>query len=55
MPGFWPGFWALDRRTGGGGGGRGGREIQFYNTFTIRTFVETLQNRRKPCIKNPHV
>ena len=38
MPGFWPGFLALDRRTGGGGGGGGwggggrGREIQFYST-----------------------
>ena len=33
MPGFWPGFLALDRRTGGGVGGGGGGEEKY--SFTV--------------------
>ena len=53
MPGFWPGFLALDRRTGGGVGGGGGgggkrntvlqfnrdRKIQFYSSIGVRRFT----------------
>ena len=51
MPGFWPGFLALDRRTGGGnqggwGEGGGEREIQFYRTFLILTVEITNPNGR---------
>ena len=40
MPGFWPGFLALDRRTGGGGGGEkqgggGGEGEEEKYSFTV--------------------
>ena len=37
MPGFWPGFLALDRRTGGAGrgGGGGGRGAEEKYSFTV--------------------
>ena len=45
---FWPGFLALDRRTGGGSGvvggwgEGGGREIQFYSTTGTKKYSITI-------------
>jgi hypothetical protein len=52
MPGFWPGFLALDRRTGGGGGGGGGvGGDQGGGGGGVEQYSFTSHSR--PCIKNP--
>ena len=42
MPGFWPGFLALDRRTGGGfgGGGEGGGKEKFSFALLVGGYLD---------------